>query len=74
MPISFKRPSAAGSGPRTQTAFRLSIPLLERVDALVERRRAEFPGVNFTRADIVRSLLTVALDLEDAKRGKLKDR
>lgn len=65
----------AGSELRTtQTAFRLSISLLERVDALVERRRAEFPGVNFTRADVVRSLLTVALDLEDAKRGKPKSR
>src|SRR5262245_10281892 len=45
-----------------QTAFRLPTELLERLDAYVARLRAEQPGVTFSRADVVRLLLTRGLD------------
>ncbi|MEY4550654.1 MAG: hypothetical protein RL685_6849 [Pseudomonadota bacterium] len=45
-----------------QTAFRLPTELLARLDAYAARLRFEQPGVNVTRADAVRLLLTRALD------------
>lgn len=55
----------------TQVAFRLPDGLLKRLDRHVERMTAENPGLEFTRADAVRSLLTRALDaVEGLKRPK----
>lgn len=56
--------------PTQQTAFRLPVSLLGRLDHHVEHLRAEQPGMNITRADVVRLLLTRALDeLEAAEAG-----
>ena len=57
--------------PTTQVAFRLPDPLIERLDKHVKRMNADNPGLEFSRADAVRSLLTRALDAVDAptKRG-----
>jgi hypothetical protein len=59
--------------PTTQVAFRLPDSLLARLDRHVERMTNEHPGLDFNRADAVRSLLTRALDeIEgaDKRRGK----
>ena len=45
-----------------QTAFRLPISLLARLDQYAERMRGEQKGLTVTRADVVRLLLTRALD------------
>jgi predicted DNA-binding protein len=49
-----------------QTAFRLPVSLLERLDAYADRLRAEQPGINITRADVVRLLLSRALSEVEA--------
>jgi hypothetical protein len=55
--------------PTTQVAFRLPDGLIARLDRHVERMGKEHPGLDFSRADAVRSLLTRALDqVEGAKR------
>jgi hypothetical protein len=46
----------------TQVAFRLPDELLERVDRHAERMREAQPGVNVSRTDVVRMLLTRALE------------
>jgi hypothetical protein len=46
----------------TQAAFRLPRSLLARLDSYAERVRGEQKGLNVTRADVVRLLLTRALD------------
>ena len=46
----------------SQVAFRLPIDLLKRIDKHAERMRDLQPGVNVTRTDVVRMLLTRALD------------
>jgi hypothetical protein len=48
--------------PTTQVAFRLPDSLIARLDRHVERMGKEHPGLDFSRADAVRSLLTRALD------------
>jgi hypothetical protein len=48
--------------PTTQVAFRLPDSLIARLDRHVERMSQENPGLDFTRVDAVRSLLTRALD------------
>jgi hypothetical protein len=48
--------------PTTQVAFRLPDSLITRLDRHVERMSKENPGLDFTRVDAVRSLLTRALD------------
>jgi len=48
--------------PTTQVAFRLPDSLIARLDRHVERMTKEHPGLDFSRADAVRSLLTRALD------------
>jgi len=58
----------------TQVAFRLPDSLIARLDRHVERMSKEHPGLDFSRADAVRSLLTRALDQIEgagapAKRG-----
>ena len=45
-----------------QTAFRLPVSLLARLDRYAKRMRDEQKGLNVTRADVVRLLLTRALD------------
>jgi hypothetical protein len=56
--------------PTTQVAFRLPDGLIARLDRHVERMGKEHPGLDFSRADAVRSLLTRALDqVEGAKRA-----
>ena len=52
-----------------QVAFRLDEKLIKRVDAYAKRMGDVAPGVDFTRADAVRFLLTHALnDLETRKK------
>ena len=63
--------------PTQQVAFRLSETLVKRLDRHVERMTSAHPGLNFSRADAVKSLLTRALDeVEDddplAKRRNAK--
>ncbi len=48
--------------PTVQCAFRLPASLVERLDAYAETMGADQPGLTFTRADAVRTLLTRALD------------
>ncbi|HEX8108006.1 MAG TPA: hypothetical protein VF516_09780, partial [Kofleriaceae bacterium] len=48
--------------PTPQVAFRLPDSLIARLDRHVDRMTTEHPGLDFTRADAVRSLLTRALD------------
>ncbi len=60
--------------PTQQVAFRLPDSLVARLDRHVARMTKEHPGLDFSRADAVRSLLTRALDqIEEAsaptKRG-----
>lgn len=45
-----------------QVAFRLPLSLLTRLDQHAERMRTEQKGLSVTRADVVRLLLTRALD------------
>jgi hypothetical protein len=49
----------------SQVAFRLPLDLLKRIDRHAERMRDLQPGVNVTRTDVVRMLLTRALDHMD---------
>ena len=53
-----------------QVAFRLEAELVERVNAYAKRLEQERPGLEFSRADAVRVLLTRALDEADAAGGK----
>ena len=50
--------------------FRLPIDLVKRLDKHAERIQRAHPGLNVTRADAMRSLLTEALDREEARRVK----
>jgi hypothetical protein len=52
--------------PTLQTAFRLPESLIKRIDAHAKRMETENPGLEFTRVDAVRSLLTRALDQIEA--------
>lgn len=61
------REDEAHMGKTTQFGFRLSDALVERLDAYVEQMRATAPGMDVTRADAVRVLLTLALDAEGVK-------
>ena len=57
-----------------QVAFRFPPELLARLDAYVDRMRAQTPGLKATRADAARVLITKALDAEkvQAPKGKAK--
>ena len=46
-------------------AFRLSPEIIERLDNYVKVMGMQTPGMNFTRSDAVRVLLTTALDMTD---------
>jgi hypothetical protein len=58
--------------PTTQVAFRLPDSLIARLDRHVERMSQENPGLDFTRVDAVRSLLTRALDQIEGASGPTK--
>jgi hypothetical protein len=54
-----------------QVAFRLDEKLLRRVDSYAKKMSAAAPGLEFSRVDAVRFLLTHALnDLENRKSKK----
>lgn len=57
-----------------QVAFRLEQRLLDRVDAYAKRMAQATPGVEFSRVDAVRFLLTHALDNLEQPRRKAKKR
>ena len=50
--------------------FRLPAALVKRLDQHAERLRWLHPGLEATRADALRLLLTEALDRAEAKHGK----
>jgi len=52
--------------PTTQVAFRLPDSLIARLDRHAQRLSKEHPGLEFTRVDAVRTLLTIALDEAEA--------
>jgi predicted DNA-binding protein len=56
----------------TQTAFRLPAELLARLDRHAERLRQQHAGMTVTRADVVRMLLTRALNDVEKESPKLK--
>ncbi len=65
-------PMAKEKDPTTQVAFRLPEHLIARLDRHAERMSKEHPGLEFSRADAVRTLLTRALDEvepSDKRRG-----
>jgi len=47
--------------------FRLPVDLIKRLDKHAERMQAEQPGLQVTRADALRVLLTDALDRAEAR-------
>lgn len=49
-----------------QTAYRLEIKLINRIDRFARQRMREQRGIVMTRADAVRYLLTYALDNLDS--------
>jgi hypothetical protein len=49
--------------------FRLPATLVKRLDRYAERLRASQPGLRVTRGDVVRMLLTHALDASEGKGG-----
>ena len=51
-----------------QIVLRLPKRLLERIEAHAERLRREMPGPSWKRSDVVRLLLTQALDAVDASK------
>lgn len=51
-----------------QTAFRLPVALVKRLDAHVQKLKKEQPGLDVTRADVVRMLLTRQLDREEKRK------
>ncbi len=53
-----------------QVAFRLPKALVARLDDYAARLAEEQPGMSFTRTDVVRVLLTKALDEKDARTTK----
>ncbi len=52
-------------------AFRLPADLVKRLDQHAERLRKQQPGLRATRADALRTLLTEALDRQEAHHGKI---
>jgi hypothetical protein len=54
----------------TQLGVRLTPEEVQRIDALVENRKAREPGIPFTRTAIARSLILRALPLAEADLAK----
>ena len=59
--------AAARKVKAVQLAFRLPVTLLARVDAYAKRLNDATPGLDATRTDAVRALLTQALDRFEGK-------
>lgn len=57
-----------------QVAFRLPKALVARLDAYAARLEEEQPGMSFTRTDVVRVLLTKALDATEPPKSKRQKR
>ena len=55
------------ASPMKVIPFRLPADLVKRLDKHAERMQAEQPGLQVTRADALRVLLTEALDRVEAK-------
>lgn len=55
-----------------QAAFRLPIDLLKRLDRHVKRLQEASPGMNVSRTDAVRLLLTSGLDQAEEQAGRRK--
>ena len=53
-----------------QVAFRLDEKLLRRVDSYAKKMGAATPGLEFSRVDAVRFLLTHALNDLEKRKGK----
>jgi hypothetical protein len=62
-------PDMAKPPPMAVTPIRLPVALIKRLDRHAARLRAEQPGVNITRSDAIRLLLSRALDREEAHHG-----
>jgi metal-responsive CopG/Arc/MetJ family transcriptional regulator len=58
------------SEPTTQVAVRLPDRLLARVDRHAKRLAKQERGVQFTRTDAIRDLLTRALEVVEEKEGE----
>lgn len=56
--------------PTEQIGVRMSKQLLERIDRHLERMRGQIAGMEFTRADAVRALVTERLDEIEAAESK----
>lgn len=55
-----------------QTAFRLPVELLSRLDKHAKRLQVASPGMTITRADVVRMLLTQGLDEAEKQKHSSK--
>lgn len=53
-----------------QTAFRLTVELLARLDRYAEHLQREHPGLTITRTDALRMILSRVLDEFEAKSAK----
>ena len=53
--------------PSVQVAFRLPTSLVKRIDAYAARLGTETPGIEYTRADAARALLSRALEIVEAQ-------
>lgn len=51
-----------------QISFRLTLELVRRLDAHAERLQKEQRGIEFNRSDVVKMLLTRALDREEKRK------
>ncbi len=56
--------------PMTQIAIRLADRLVSRIDRHAKRLAKDERGVQFTRTDAIRDLLTHALDAAEGKDGQ----
>lgn len=64
-------PATTTRGPVPGPGFMLRLPedALSKLDARVEKMRAEMPGVTITRQDVVRQAILVFLTLESRPKG-----
>jgi predicted DNA-binding protein len=54
-------------GDTKMTAFRLPVELIARLDTHAKRLGTKFPGMTFTRADALKTLVTQGLDQAEAE-------
>ena len=55
---------------RVMVTWRFAQEILDRVDAHLERMRAQVPGADLTRTDAARNLLLFALDSAEEHAGE----